>query len=211
MSWRCSCTYHFVPAAWLPIVVSCFLLVGVAWAFARYNGLVRARKRVEEAWSGIDVQLRRRASLLPNLEEIVKGYAAHERDVFNEVARARGALQKAGGAGESANANETLSQAFIRMFAVAENYPQLRASESFIALRNDLSEIEEKIAFARQFYNRNVLDYNTRLETYPDAIIASNFDFAPAEFFEAEPEARSEVRMTFTRQTAAGNVAPPAA
>ena len=202
---------HFVPAAWLPIVVSGFLLVGVAWAFARYNGLVRARKRVEEAWSGIDVQLRRRASLLPNLEEIVKGYAAHEREVFTEVARARSALQKAGGAGEAANANETLSQAFIRMFAVAENYPQLRASESFIALRNDLSEIEEKIAFARQFYNRNVLDYNTRLETYPDAIIASHFDFAPAEFFEAEPEARSEVRMTFTGQPAAENAAPPTA
>jgi LemA protein len=200
-----------VPAASLPIVVTGFLLVGVAWAFARYNGLVRARKRVKEAWSGIDVQLRRRASLLPNLEEIVKGYAAHEREVFTEVARARSALQKAGGAGEAANANDTLSQAFIRMFAVAENYPQLRASDSFIALRNDLSEIEEKIAFARQFYNRNVLDYNTRLETYPDAIIASNFDFAPAEFFESEPDARAEIRMTFTRQPAAENVAPPAA
>ena len=200
-----------MPAAWLATVVTGFLLICVVWAFARYNGLVRARKRVEEAWSGIDVQLRRRASLLPNLEEIVKGYASHEREVFIEVARARGALQKAGGAGEAANANETLSQAFIRMFAVAESYPQLRASESFIALRNDLSEIEEKIAYARQFYNRNVLDYNTRLETYPDAIIASNFDFSPAEFFEGEPEARSEVRMTFARQPAAENVAPPAA
>ena len=197
-------------SAWLPILVSGFLLAGVVWAFARYNGLVRARKRVEEAWSGIDVQLRRRASLLPNAEEIVKGYAAHEREVFAEVARARSAIEKGGGAGEAAHANETLSQAFIRMFAVAENYPQLRASESFIALRNDLSEIEQKIAFARQFYNRNVLDYNTRLETYPDAIIARNFDFAPAEFFEGEPEARSEVRMTFTRPTAE-NVAPPAA
>jgi LemA protein len=200
-----------VLAAWPAIVVSGLLLVAIAWAFARYNGLVRARKRVEEAWSGIEVQLRRRASLLPNLEEIVKGYAAHEREVFIEVARARGALQKAGGAGEAASANETLSQAFIRMFAVAESYPQLRASESFIALRNDLSEIEEKIAFARQFYNRNVLDYNTRLETYPDAIIARNFDFTAAEFFEGEPEARSDVRMTFTRQPAAENVAPPAA
>jgi LemA protein len=200
-----------VPASWPAIVVSGLLLVAIAWAFARYNGLVRARKRVEEAWSGIEVQLRRRASLLPNLEEIVKGYAAHEREVFNEVARARGALQRAGGAGEAGSANETLSQAFSRMFAVAENYPQLRASEGFIALRNDLCEIEEKIAFARQFYNRNVLDYNTRLETYPDAIIASNFDFAPAEFFEGEPQARSELQMTFTRQPAAENVAPPAA
>lgn len=201
----------FVPAAWIATLLTSFLLIAVVWAFARYNGVVRAQKRVEEAWSGIDVQLRRRASLLPNLEEIVKGYAAHEREVFIEVARARGALQKSGGAAEAANANEALSQAFIRMFAVAENYPQLRASENFIALRNDLSEIEEKIAFARQFYNRNVLDYNTRLDTYPDAIIASNFDFAPAEFFESEPEARSEIRMTFTRQSAAENAAPPVA
>ena len=200
-----------MPTAWLPIVVTALVLAGVAWVFARYNDLVRARKRVEEAWSGIEVQLKRRASLLPNLEEIVKGYAAHEREIFTEVARARSALQKAGGAGEAASANETLSQAFIRMFAVAENYPQLRASENFIALRNDLNEIEEKIAFARQFYNRNVLDYNTRLETYPDAIIASNFDFAPAEFFDGDPETQSDVRMTFTRQPAAENAAPPTA
>jgi LemA protein len=97
------------------------------------------------------------------------------------------------------------------MFAVAENYPQLRASESFIALRNDLSEIEEKIAFARQFYNRNVLEYNTRLETYPDAIIARNVGFPAAEFFENEAEARSEVRVTFTKTPTAENAAPPAA
>ena len=192
-----------VPAAWLSIVISGVLLVAVSWTFARYNGLVRARKRVEEAWSGIDVQLRRRASLLPNLEEIVKGYAAHEREVFTEVARARGAVQTAGGAAAAATANDALSQAFIRMFAVAENYPQLRASESFIALRNDLSEIEEKIAFARQFYNRNVLDYNTRLETYPDAILATNFGFTAAQFFETEPDAQAEVRMTFTTQPTA--------
>ena len=209
MLWRCSCTGPFVLAHWLSIAVTGFLLVGVVWVFSRFNGLVRARKRVEEAWSGIDVQLRRRASLLPNLEEIVKGYAAHEREIFTEVARARSALQKAGGANDAANANETLSHAFVRMFAVAENYPQLRASENFIALRSDLTETEEKIAYARQFYNRNVLDYNTRLETYPDVIIASNFGFAPAEFFEGEPEARSEARMTFTSQPAAEN-APPA-
>jgi LemA protein len=201
-----------IPESWLPIIVIGSLLAGVVWIFGRYNGLVRARKRVEEAWSGIDVQLRRRASLLPNLEEIVKGYAAHERELFEEVARARGAVQKAGGASEAASANDTVSQAFVRMFAVAENYPQLHASESFIALRGDLSDVEEKTAFARQFYNRNVLDYNTKLETYPDAIIANNFAFSPAEFFEAEPEARSEVRMNFTRRPPADSpVAPPAA
>ena len=191
------------------MVVSGLVPVGLVWVFSRFNGLVRAQKRVEEAWSGIDVQLRRRASLLPNLEDIVKGYAAHEREILTEGARARSALQKAGGASEAANANETLSQAFSRVFAVAENYPQLRASENFLALQNDLTDIEEKIAYARRFYNRNVLDYNTRVETYPDAIIANAFDFRTAEFFEAEPEARSEVRMTFTRQPAVENAAPP--
>src|SRR5262245_10935485 len=200
-----------MPDSWLPILVIGSVFALVVWAVGRYNGLVRAQKRVEEAWSGIDVQLRRRASLLPNLEEIVKGYAAHEREIFSEVARARSALQRAGDAREAANANETLSQAFLRMFAVVENYPQLRASDNFLALQNDLADIEEKIAYARQFYNRTVLDYNTRVETYPDAIIANTFDFKPAEFFEAEPEARSEVRMTFTRRPAAENAAPPTA
>lgn len=201
-----------MPESWLPVAVVGFSMAGIAWMFSRYNGLVRARKRVEEAWSGIDVQLRRRASLLPNLEEVVKGYAAHEREVFEEVARARSALQKAGGANESASANETVSQAFIRMFAVAENYPQLRASDSFIALRGDLADVEEKIAFARQFYNRNVLAYNTRLETYPDALIARNFAFALAEFFEADPETRSDVRMNLTRRPGTETpVVPPAA
>jgi LemA protein len=192
-----------VPDSLLAPAVTVFLIASILWLFSRYNGLVRARKRVEEAWSGIDVQLRRRASLLPNLEEVVKGYAAHERGIFEEVARARGALQKAGGASEAAGANDAVGQALVRMFAVAENYPQLRASENFIALRADLSDVEEKVALARQFYNRNVLDYNTRLDTYPDAIIASNFAFAPAEFFETEPETRSDVRMTFTKQSAA--------
>jgi LemA protein len=185
----------------------------IVWAFGRYNGLVRSRKRVEEAWSGIDVQLRRRASLIPSLAEIVKGYGEHEREVFEEVARARGAVQQAAGATEVAGANQLLNQALLRAFAVVESYPALRASEIFLSLRGDLSDVEEKIAYARQFYNRNVLDYNTRLETYPDAVFARQFDFPAAEFFEADEGATTELRLILTRQTASMEqaVPPPAA
>jgi LemA protein len=163
------------------------------------NGLVRSQKRVQEAWSGIDVQLRRRASLLPNLMEIVRGYAEHECEVFEPVSRSRGALQKSTGAGEAASANNLLTQALGRLFALVENYPQLPASDNFTNLHRDLLDTEEKIAFARQFYNRNVLDYNTRIETYPTAVVARFFDFAPSEFFEISDDARAEVRMSFVR------------
>jgi LemA protein len=183
----------------MPIIVVSVVLLGLVWTFSRYNALVRSKKRVEEAWSGIDVQLRRRASLLPNLMEIVKGYASHEREVFQEVARARGALQQASGAGQAAEANTMLSQALVRVFAVVENYPQLRASENFTSLRSDLGDVEDKVSFARQFYHRTVLDYNTRLETYPHAILAKTFEFAPAEFFEADEHARAEISMSFAR------------
>ncbi|MBI1884997.1 MAG: LemA family protein [Chloroflexi bacterium] len=178
--------------AGLAVLIALFL-IGV------YNGLVRSRNRVQEAWSGIDVQLRRRASLVPNLVETVKGYAAHEREVFEEVTRARAMLEQAGTAGEAADANNFLTRALRHLFAVAENYPQLRASENFMALQTELSDIEEKIAFARQFYNRNVLDYNTRIQTFPNVVIARNLGFREADFFEAEEEAREEVRVDFTR------------
>ena len=189
------------------------LIVGMLIVFSRYNTLVRSQKRVQEAWAGIDVQLRQRASLIPNLVEAVKGYAEHEREVFEEVARARGALQKSGGAGQAGPANALLTQALGHVFAVAEAYPQLRASENFMSLRTDLRDVEEKVAFARQFYNRNVLDYNTRIDTYPDALIARNFGFAPAEFFEAEDSGRAEVNVSFARQAGGREPAasPPAA
>ncbi len=189
------------------------LVGGVLAAFSRFNTLVRSQKRVQEAWAGIDVQLRQRASLIPNLVEAVRGYAEHEREVFEEVARARGALQKAGNAGQAGTANTLLTQALGHVFAVAEAYPQLHASDNFMSLRSDLRDIEAKIAFARQFYNRNVLDYNTRIDTYPDAFIAHNFDFAPAEFFESDDDGRAEVTISFARRTAGREQAasPPAA
>src|SRR5437016_1945694 len=198
------------------LMASAFLLAliaGVLIVFTRFNALVRSQKRVQEAWAGIDVQLRQRASLIPNLVEAIRGYAEHERDVYEEVARARGALQKAGSAGQAGTANNMLTQALGHVFAVAEAYPQLHASENFMSLRSDLRDVEEKIAFSRQFYNRNVLDYNIRIDTYPDALIARNFGFAPAEFFEAEGDGRAEVKISFARQPAVREQAasPPAA
>jgi LemA protein len=173
------------------VVLIAFVMVGM------YNGLVRSRNRVKEAWSGIDVQLRRRASLIPNLVETVKGYAAHERETFEEVTRARSMVEQAGDAKSAAEANNMLTGALRHLFAVAENYPQLLASQNFMDLQNELSDIEEKIAFARQFYNTNVLDYNNRLQTVPTSFMANMFNFQPEEFFEAEEEGRAEVRVDF--------------
>ncbi len=180
-----------------PIILVVVAILLVLYLVGMYNGLVRARNRCREAWSGIDVQLRRRASLIPNLVETVKGYAAHERGVFEEVARARSMLDQAGSAAQAADANNQLTRALRSLFAVAENYPQLKASENFLDLQNELSDVEEKIAFARQFYNRNVLDYNTRIQTFPNVLIARNMGFQEMEFFEAEEEARQEVRVDF--------------
>ncbi len=195
-------------------LVLTLLVVAVLAGVATYNRLVRSRNRVREAWSGIDVQLRRRASLVPNLVESVRGYVAHERGVFEEVARARGALQQAGGAAAAASANNALSQALGHLFAVVEDYPTLRASENITALQRELSDVEEKIAFARQFYNRNVLDYNTRIETFPGVLVASNLGFATDEFFETGNEGRAEVNVSLapaqTPRPRPGD-APPAA
>lgn len=178
-------------------LVLTLLVVAVLAGVATYNRLVRSRNRVREAWSGVDVQLRRRASLVPNLVESVRGYVAHERGVFEEVTRARGALQQAGGAAAAASANNALSQALGHLFAVVENYPTLRASENLTALQRELSDVEEKVAFARQFYNRNVLDYNTKIQSFPQLLIADSMGFQVSEFFEAEEEAREDVRVSF--------------
>jgi LemA protein len=194
----------------LPAIIAIAVIAGIVILFVLllvgvYNGLVRSRNRCQEAWAGIDVQLRRRASLIPNLVETVKGYAAHEREVFEEVTRARSRLEQAGAAAEAADANNMLTRALRSLFAVAENYPQLRASENFMDLQNELSDIEEKIAFARQFYNSNVRSYNTRTETFPSAIMANMFGFLPFEFFEAEEEGREVPKVSF-----APSAEPPA-
>jgi LemA protein len=173
-----------------------------------YNGLVRGRNRVKEAWSGIDVQLRRRASLVPNLVETVRGYAEHERETFEAVTRARARLEQAGSPAEAAQANNLLTQTLRSLFAVAEAYPQLQAAENFRLLQTELSDIEEKIAFSRQFYNSNVLDYNNRTQTVPTSFIASTFGFTREEFFEADEEGRAEVQVDFSPEEPAPTPAP---
>ena len=174
------------------VVVLGFVLVGM------YNGLVGARLRVKEAWSGIDVQLKRRASLIPNLVETVRGYASHERETLESVTRARAMLDNAGTAPQAAQANNMLTQALRSLFAVSEAYPDLKANQNFLQLQADLTDIEEKISYARQFYNRNVLNYNTKLQTFPTVVIGGMFGFQPEEFFEAEEEARQDVRVDFS-------------
>jgi LemA protein len=178
-------------------VVLVILVVAVVWLVAMYNRLVRSRNRVREAWSGVDVQLQRRSSLIPNIVESVRGYAAHERATFDEVARARAVLQRADGAAAAASANTALTEALGRLLVVAEAYPELHASANFAGLQQELANVEERIAFARQFYNRNVLDYNTRLETVPVVVVARSFGFAPAEFFSAPDESRADVKVSF--------------
>jgi LemA protein len=185
----------------LVVIVAIVVVIGLVFV-GMYNGLVRSRNRVKEAWSGIDVQLRRRASLVPNLVETVRGYAEHERGTFEEVTRARSALEQAGSPGDAAQANNMLTGALRHLFAVAENYPQLQAAENFRELQSELSDIEEKIAFARQFYNTNVLDYNNRLQTVPTTFIAGMFGFTPEEFFEADEEGRAEVKVDFSTRAA---------
>ena len=173
-----------------------------------YNGLVRARVRTREAWSGIDVQLKRRANLIPNLVETVRGYAGHERETFENVTRARAMLQQAGTAPDAAQANNFLTQTLRSLFAVSERYPDLKANQNFIELQRELSDIEEKIAFARQFYNRNVMSYNTRIQTFPNVVMAGMFSFERFEFFEVEEEAREVPEVSFSRPPATPPSAP---
>ncbi len=189
------------------VIVGIIVLLGLILA-GMYNGLIRSRVRVNEAWSGIDVQLKRRASLIPNLVETVKGYAAHEREVFERVTEARAALERAGGAKEATEANNMMTGALRHLFAVAENYPQLRASENFMDLQNELTDTEEKIAFARQFYNRNVMDFNTRILVFPTVFIARMMNLQPFDFFGTEEEAREDVKVSFGATPPAGAPGP---
>ena len=155
---------------------------------ATYNALVILKTRIKEALSGIDVQLKRRADLVPNLVETVKGYAKHEREVFENVTEARSALMKAKTPKEKAQADNILTSALKSLFAVAEAYPQLQASQNFQELQRQLEDTEDKVAYARQFYNNNVLEYNAKVKTFPSNIIANMFSFKEEEFFKAEEE-----------------------
>lgn len=166
-------------------------------ALLLYNSLVRGRLHVREAWSAVQVQLQRRASLIPNLVETVRGYAAHERDTLENVTRARAQLQSAGTPGEAAQANNLLTQALRSLFAVAEAYPELKANQNFLELQEQLADTEDKIAYARNYYNSRVLQYNARVTTVPTMFLARAFGFTEAEFFEAEEPSQQDVRVSF--------------
>lgn len=180
------------------IVVAVVALILIFLVVGMYNGLARARVRVKEAWSGIDVQLKRRSSLIPNLVETVKGYAAHEKDTLENVTRARAMLDRAATPGQAAQADNMLTGALRSLFAVAEAYPDLKANQNFLELQRELTDTEDKIAYARQFYNTNVANYNERIATVPSSIIAGMFHFSPEEFYETEEAAREDVKVSFS-------------
>ncbi|MBU0708989.1 LemA family protein [Patescibacteria group bacterium] len=167
------------------------------YLWATYNGLITAKTRVEESWSGIDVQLKRRASLIPNLVETVKGYASHEKGIFEEVTKARSALVNASTPREKAEADNTLTGTLKTLFAVAENYPDLKANQNFMKLQEELADAEDKVAYARQFYNTNVMEYNIKLKVFPSVLVANMFSFKAEEFFEAEEGEREDVEVSF--------------
>lgn len=178
------------------IVIGVIVLL-VVFVVATYNGLVVLKARIQEALSGIDVQLKRRADLIPNLVETVKGYAKHEKQVFENVTKARSSLMSASSMSEKAEANNQLSQALKSLFAVAEAYPQLRASENFQSLQQQLGDTEDKIAYSRQFYNSNVLEFNAKVAQFPTNLLANMFGFKSFDFFQAEEGDKKKVEVKF--------------
>ena len=180
------------------IIVIVILLALLAWVAYAYNRLVRLRNESEQGFSGIDIQLKRRADLIPNLVESVKAYAAHEQGVFDEVAQARAATLSAQGVAGAAQAAGQTGAALGRLFAVAEAYPQLRASENFKQLQDELTDTEDKIAAARRYYNSVVQAFNTAQQTFPASLIAGSFGFSPREYFRLEDDHdRDPVAVSF--------------
>lgn len=185
----------------MTLIVEIFLIVFVLiifWIILAYNRLVTLRNRVKEAWADIEVQMKRRYDLIPNLVETVKGYASHEREIFERVTEARSRAIEATGTKEKAEAENFLSQTLKTLFAVAENYPDLKASGNFLELQRELTDTEDKIQAARRFYNGNVRDLNIALESFPTNLIGQAFGFKKEEFFELEaPEERLAPRVGF--------------
>ncbi len=179
------------------IVVIGITAILVLFFVGAYNGFIILKNRIQEALSGIDVQLKRRADLIPNLVETVKGYAKHEKTVFENVTKARSALISAGSLPEKAEANNQISAALKSIFAVAEAYPELKANTNFQDLQRQLEDTEDKVAYSRQFYNANVLEFNTKAETFPGNILAGMFGFRPYEFFQATDEEKKKINVNF--------------
>lgn len=174
------------------------VVIAILWLATVYNSLVRLKNQTNEAWSDIDVQLKRRYDLIPNLVESVKGYAKHERELFEKVTEARSAAMGAQGIAEKGQAENMLAGTLKSLFAVAENYPELKANENFLKLQDELADTENKIQAARRFYNGNVRDFNIKIESFPSNIVAGMFKFGKREFFELEEEAAKEpVKVQF--------------
>jgi LemA protein len=182
------------------ILIGIVVVLVLFWVLSR-NSMIGARNRVDEAWSGIDVQLKRRHDLVPNLVETVKGYAQHEQAVFEKATRARADAMAARGPAQSSQAEGQLTAALTDLRAVAENYPTLRATENFQQLSRDLTEIEDEIQASRRIYNSNVQSYNTKIQVFPNSIIANSGGFQPREFFEISDSAEREpVQVSFSQQ-----------
>ena len=182
----------------LIILVALVVLVGVIYILMR-NSIIASRNRVDEAWSGIDVQLKRRHDLIPNLVEAVKGYATHERETFEKVTQARAGAMQAEGVQQTAQAESALTQALGGLRVVAEQYPELRATENFQQLQNQLSELEDEIQAARRIYNSNVQSYNTKIQQFPMSIVADQGGFTDKEFFEiADDSEREAPQVSFS-------------
>ena len=197
------------------VVVVAIIVVAALYFIVKRNSIIAQRNRVDESWSGIDVQLKRRRDLVPNLVETVKGYAEHERETFEKTTKARAEAMAAQGVGDTAQAEQKLTQALADLRAVAENYPTLRATENFQQLSRNLSELEDEIQASRRIYNSNVQSYNTDIQQFPGSIIANQGGFAPREFFEIEDAGDREVPdVNFTgdgdKAAPAADAAPPA-
>lgn len=179
---------------WIVLGVVAVVLI---WAVISYNGLVKLRNRIESAWAQIDVQLKRRYDLIPNLVETVKGYASHEKDTLDAVITARNSGMSAEGPADQAQAENMLTGALRQVFALSESYPDLKANQNFLSLQEELSGTEGRIAYARQYYNDVVQSFNTKIQTFPSLLIAGPMRFSEREYFEADDESRGPVQVRF--------------
>lgn len=183
-----------MPIIWIVLIGLGLIL---AWLILTYNGLITLKNRVDEAWSDIEVQMKRRYDLIPNLIETVKGYAKHEEGVFTKVTEARANAMNAQSAGDQAAAQNMLSDTLKSLFAVSENYPQLKASDNFLELQRELTDAEDKIQASRRFYNTNVRDFNTKTQIFPNNLVAGMLGFKDREFFDAPEEVNEVPQVKF--------------
>lgn len=182
----------------ITVIVLAVLALGLGlFAISVYNRMIRMRNLVDEGWSGIDVQLKRRSDLVENVVETVKGYATHEKELFTQVTEARAAAVQAGTVQERAQAENALTRTLRSLFAVAENYPELKANENFLHLQTTLAQLENEIQMARRYYNGSVRDYNTTIQVFPNSVLAGAFGFGPREYFEADEQDRALPRVEF--------------